>query len=138
MSHPRVVKFTLPSFPSIHSLSNFDFVLLTLDASLQSPATLEHLKLGCSLRLDDADSFQRDLRATGVWTRLDSLITRPIYSNLRRVDVELVLLVPDAEVYTEFGAEPGAAKRLRKLLPQKLPSLTAKGIVFVTVVSVEG
>jgi hypothetical protein len=136
ISHPRVVEFGLGS---ILSLSNFDFVLLTLDASLQPPATLEHLKLECNLRSSrEVDLFQQDLRAPGAWTRLDSLITRPIYSKLRRVDVKLMLHVPDIDIYAESGGEPYAAPQIRKLLSPKLPSLTAEGIAFVTVSTVQG
>jgi hypothetical protein len=72
MSYPRFVDFHVYHMSSI---KQFDFFLNTLASSLQPPATLEHLKLKCSIAPLDLYPFMRALFMLDAWTLPDGLAT---------------------------------------------------------------
>lgn len=94
MGHPRFVEFDGSPTDSFHLLNRF---LKVLSSSLQSPATLEHLKLKCDILYNRVELFAHTIRALNVWVELDSLVNNPLYARLRRIDLNITLFVSDAE-----------------------------------------
>ncbi|KAF8226938.1 hypothetical protein L208DRAFT_1299292 [Tricholoma matsutake] len=129
MSYPRFVDFNVPY---LFTLTQFDFFLLALGSSLQSPATLEHLTLKCGITLPYVYAFVQALRALDEWTLLDNVIASSTGSQLHRVDVNIILRVPNVTESMLYG-EPIAMHQVKALLFQKLPQLSAKGILSVEV-----
>lgn len=135
LTHPRFVEFAGFPTDSFHLLNLF---LKTLSSSLQSPATLEHLKLRCDIMSHRVGSFTHAIRALDVWVELDSLANNPRYARLRRIDLNITLFVQDVEIYVETGSAPRERLQVQNMLPQKLPLLSSKGILRLLVQSVEG
>lgn len=74
------------------NLAALSVLMRSLYMSLTPPATLEHLKLHLYfLDLDDfdMDSFYAELHDDDIWSILDSIVTRPIGSQLKRVDIKI-------------------------------------------------
>ena len=112
----------------LHTLS---FLLRSLQISLTSPPTLEHLK--CDITLCDdpmvLDDFHQELRDADIWKHLDSITTCQSGSKLQRVDIGI------AYPFCEGDGMPDpdmTADQLGSLVSDGLPLLEEKGILFVT------
>jgi hypothetical protein len=100
------------------------FFMGSLRISLTFPATLEHLKFNIQFQVFDT---YENLRHADVWRHLDSIITHPTGSRLRRVDIN---------INYPFVSEEPVEDKVKKAILDCLPLLHTKGILFVEVVSV--
>jgi hypothetical protein len=71
--------------------------------------------------------FVQALSMIDVWTLLDGFVTRPTCSQLRRVDINIILL----DVNLSYGEQ--VVSQIEALLPQKLPLLSSEGILSMEV-----
>ena len=109
------------------------FLICSLEVSLTSPATLEHLKFNIRFRnvTDKLDfkTFYENLRHVGgsdAWSYLDSIATHPAGSRLQRVDINIYYAFP----FNVDVAEPDKDIVLKAVL-DGLPLLRTKGTLFV-------
>ena len=124
MCHLRAFEVHIDPLSVMDGLHIMSLMIRSLCISLTSPATLEYLKVDISeLREEffDYDSFFEDLRDADVWRHLDSIITHPIGSRLKKVDIHIGYHFP-CHAY-----EPQVAKTILSILPL----LCRKGILFV-------
>ena len=119
-----------------NDFNNLSFLMCSLEVSLTSPATLEHLKFNIRFRSDtdnfNFNTFYENLRHVGgsdAWSHLDSIATHPAGSRLQRVDININY----AFRCNLDGAEPDKDKVLKAVL-HGLPLLRTKGILFVEAV----
>ena len=135
MRHLRLLEIYIDFGPA--TWNDFDVLMYSLEISLATPATLEHLELNVRFRgaIDDFDFniFYEDLREGGgdidAWSHLDSIATHPAASRLQRVDINVIY----AFRCEEDKAEPDEDKVVKALL-DGLPLLRTKGILFVKAV----
>jgi hypothetical protein len=119
-----------PRSATMRDFTIMSFLMRSLRISLTSPATLEHLKFKIWFRgynnNFNHDRFYEDLRDADVWSHLDSIITHPIGSRLRRVDIDINYTFR----YDDDVVEPDNDEILEAVL-DGLPLLREKGILFV-------
>jgi hypothetical protein len=126
----RLRYFEINANPDSADMDDFNilsFLIRSLCVSLTSPATFEHLKLKicfCGHHNFDYRRLPEELRNADIWSHLNSIITRPIGSRLKRVDIEIK--------YTfRHGEKPDNNDEILKAVLCGLPLLRKKGILFV-------
>jgi hypothetical protein len=92
-------------------------MLRTLDCSLRSPATLEYL----SVKIEPFDK-NNEWSESNIWNEMDSILTRPTCSRLRKVRIIPVII---------SEAQSDAMGNVEALISPLLPLLHAKGILVV-------
>jgi hypothetical protein len=116
-----------PGSATMDDFNILSFLIRSLRVSLTSPATFEHLKLKicfCGHHNFDYRRLPEELRNADIWSHLNSIITRPIGSRLKRVDIEIK--------YTfRHGEKPDNNDEILKAVLCGLPLLRKKGILFV-------
>ena len=96
----------------------------SLCISLTSPATLEHLQFNINIFCDGEGND--GLRDAEVWSHLDSIATHPTGSQLQRVDININYCLRKVNDAMELDKD-----EVEKAVLDSLPSLRAKGILFV-------
>ena len=112
------------------------FLICSLEVSLTSPATLEHLKFNIRFRnvTDklDFNTFYENLRHVGgsdAWSHLDSIATHPAGSRLQRVDINIKYDFRRNDNWEEPDED-----KVLKAVHDGLPLLCTKGTLFVKAV----
>jgi hypothetical protein len=106
------------------------FLMRSLCVSLTTPATLEHIQFTINLEANessfDDEQVYEALREADAWRDLDAIITLPIGSRLRRVDIDIggLLDYDDGHAWDELD-EDG----FREAVLGALPRLRQKGIL---------
>jgi hypothetical protein len=117
------------------------FLMGSLGMSLTSPASLEHLEF--DIRFQDSypfdsdiitpfnpDRFIENLRDADVWSHLDSIITHPAGSRLKRIDINIDYTFRCNDFREEHVRDENV---VLKAVLDGLPSLSTKGILFVKI-----
>ena len=133
MCHLRVLEIYIdPSSATMSDFNILSFLVRSLRVNLTTPAILEHIKFDIIFaghdNYFDHSGFYNELRNADVWSHLDFIITHPVGSRLRRVDINIEYRFPSR--YDDDVVEPRYAEVLKPVL-DALPLLREKGILFV-------
>jgi hypothetical protein len=109
-------------------ISILAFFMRSLCISFTSPATLEHIQLEIFFDIDhflfDYHKFYEDLHKADVWRHLDTIVTLPIGSRLRRVDIDIAGVVG-----VDYEEEKDD---IREAVLSALPRLRSKNILHLS------